>query len=388
VGSSRWLPVASATGVALLLSACVDHVVQDPVDERFAHPQDFIRDPIGRSAIQVDELWNLVFWIAVAVFVLVMGILVAAILRYRERPDDDGALPKQIHGNPRLEAVWTVIPAVILAVVAVPTVRTIFDLAEQPDDALTISVVAHQFWWEFEYPEPAGLVTANIAYIPTGTEILLEMTSADVIHSFWVPKLAGKQDVVPGHTNYLRLYTEEEGEFLGQCAEFCGVSHANMRMRIIAVSPEEFDAWAEASAEPVTAAQPGTAEHRGEILFGEFCVACHQVRGFELQGDDQEVLAVLEEFGWQESRIERFAGRGRITATSRVGPDLTNFWDREWFAGAIFRTTEEHLRDWLDNPSRMKPQEPQLGTIMPDFSRLSDEEMDALVAYLQSLRTE
>jgi cytochrome c oxidase subunit II len=387
VRSSRWLRLGSVAGLSLVLSACVEHVVQDPVEEPFARPQDFVGEPIGRSAVQVDELWTLVLWIATGVFILVMGLLLVAILRYRERPDDDGAPPKQIHGNPRLEAVWTVIPALILAVVAVPTVRTIFDLAERPEDALVISVNAHQFWWEFEYPEPEGLVTANIAYIPTGTEILLEMTSNDVIHSFWVPKLAGKQDVVPGHTNYLRLYTEEEGEFLGQCAEFCGLSHANMRMRVIAVSPDEFEAWAQANAEPAPAAQTGTAEHRGEILFGEFCVACHAVRGYELAADDPDVLAVLEEFGWSESRIERFANRGRITATARVGPDLTHFWDREWFAGAIFRTTEENVWDWLENPPRMKPMQPGIGIGMPDLG-LTDDEIDDLVAYMRMLRTE
>lgn len=357
----RRFSVASGVSVALLLTACTEHAEQPPADGG-ARPQDFIIDPVGRLALEVDQLWRLVFWVAIAIFVLVMGLLLVAILRYRERPDDDGRLPKQIHGNPRLEALWTVIPALILAAVAVPTVQTIFELATPPEDAMVVEVMGHQFWWEFVYPDQDGIVTANEMVIPTDTEVVLHMDSTDVIHSFWVPKLTGKQDVVPGYTNILRLYTEEEGEYLGQCAEFCGLSHANMRMRILAVPPDDFDAWAAQQSEPIDHPRDGGAVEEGEDLFSQHCIACHQVRGHPSGG-------------------------------ARAAPDLTYFADRGWFAGAIFRNDVadggDNIRTWLENPPRMKPMEigTPANTGMPDLG-LSDDEIDALVDYLSTLRSD
>jgi cytochrome c oxidase subunit II len=357
----RWLALGALVLPALTLAACVEHVEQDPADGG-TRPQDFIFEPIGRYAVEVDRLWWPVFWIAVGVFVLVMGLLLYAILRYRERPDEDPPeLPKQIHGNPRLEAIWTVIPAVILAVVAVPTVRTIFLLAEEPEDAFIIEVTAHQFWWEFEYPGIDGLVTANEMVMPTGTEVVLRMESTDVIHSFWVPKLTGKQDVVPGHTNTLRLHTDEEGEYLGQCAEFCGLSHANMRMRVLAVSPDEFEAWAAQQSQPQE--HPLGDTERGQEVFAELCVECHQVRGHPDDG-------------------------------ARRAPDLTYFADRGWFAGAIFRNDilddAEAVREWIRDAPGKKPMESDRRpfTGMPTFAGLPDEDIDALVDYLRELASD
>jgi cytochrome c oxidase subunit II len=360
-----------AITAALLTTGCVEHVTQSPVDEG-PIPQDFIVEPIGRYAVDVDQLWTIVFWIAVAVFILVWGLLLAAILRFRQRPDDEGILPKQIHGNPRLEALWTVIPAVILAVIAVPTVRTIFTLADTPDidfeapnpdeEALLVSVTGHQFWWEYEYPQYAdeenALVTANVMYIPVGREVVLEMTSSDVIHSFWIPKLNGKQDVVPGYNNRLKLHTDEPGEYLGQCAEFCGLSHANMRARVIAVPEDEFESWAEAQAQPIEDPTDDAALE-GQDLFQQYCVACHQVRGF--------------------------------AEGARIGPDLTYFADREWFAGAIFRNDIDEdaqlIHDWLEDPPAMKPMQPGIGIGMPDLG-LQEDEIEALIEYMRTLRSD
>ncbi len=358
--SQRWWLVLGAS-LPLLLASCVENAEQPPAGGG-SRPQDFIVEPIGRYAVEVDRLWWPVFWIAVGVFVLVMGLLLYAILRYRERPDDGAAeLPKQVHGNPRLEAVWTIIPAVILAIVAVPTVRTIFLLADAPGDGFVIDVRAHQFWWEFTYPDHDGLVTANELVIPTGTEIVLHMESDDVIHSFWVPKLTGKQDVVPGHTNTLRMHTDEEGEYLGQCAEFCGLSHANMRVRVLAVPPEEFEAWAEQQSQPQE--HPIAGAEQGQELFAQHCTACHQVRGHPEPG-------------------------------ARVGPDLTYFADRGWFAGAIFRNDvlgdAEAVREWITDAPSKKPMEwdrtPLTG--MPPFTGLTDEEVDALIGYLRELSSD
>ncbi|MGH3440780.1 MAG: cytochrome c oxidase subunit II [Nitriliruptorales bacterium] len=341
--------------LALATSACVENVTQTKVDEGRA-PQDYLT-PVGRFAVDVDRLWDLVFWGAIAIFVLVEALIVVAILRFRERPDeDDERLPKQVHGNPRLEALWTIIPAVILAAVAVPTVRTLFDLAEQPQDALRVNVIAHQWWWEYRYPDHEGLVTANILHIPAGRTVNLSLESVDVIHSLWVPKLAGKQDVVPGRTNFLKIHADEPGEYLGQCAEYCGLSHANMRTRVIAMPPDEFDAWAEANARPQEGEPEGELAQRGrDIFFTGACVGCHTIRGTD--------------------------------ASATVGPDLTYFGDREWFAGTIFENTDENLREWLRDPPAMKPMMPDTGSGMP-FLGLTEEEIDALVAYLQSLKTQ
>lgn len=348
------LPVA-----ALLLAGCASNTRQTSVDEG-VNPQDYL-DPVGRFAVQTDQLWDVVLWVAIAIFVLVYGLIVVAILRFRERPGDD-RLPKQIHGNPRLEAVWTVIPALILAGVAVPTVRTLFELAEEPEGALVIDVTGKQWWWEYEYEGFEGLVTANILHVPTEREIVLRVTSTDVIHSFWVPKLAGKQDAVPGRTNIIRLFADEPGEFLGQCAEYCGLSHANMRLRVIAEPRADFEEWARQQAQPIEIDTADPEVARGAELFAtRGCVGCHSIRGYQLDVRGETV-----------------------TAEARIGPDLTYFDDRGWFAGAIFENTDENLAAWLRDPPGMKPMQPGSVAGMPNLG-LTEDEVDALVAFLRTL---
>ncbi len=356
------LPVA----VSLALFACADNATQTPIDQP-GRPQDFLA-PVGRFAVELDSLWNLVLAIAVVIFVLVEALLLFSIFRYRERRGDDRRLPKQVHGNPRLEALWTVIPALLLALVAFPTVRTLFHLADKPPDALTVRVVGHQWWWEFQYPDYPQLNTPNILHIPTDRTVLLEMTSADVIHSFWVPKLAGKQDVVPGRINMLKLETSEPGEYLGQCAEYCGLSHANMRLRVVATPPADFEAWAKQHAAPQFIGDETGLAARGAQLFNDRqCIACHTIRGYPAAG-------------------------------GTVGPDLTYFSDRDWFAGAIFANTDENLWRWLENPPAMKPMEPPPPpgqqpaedetsvAGMPNLG-LNDDEIEALLAFLRTLRS-
>ena len=358
-----WAGWAATAAVALVAVGCATGGPQDALTPR------------GTSAEKSHALWQLVFPIAVVVFVLVQGLLVVALVRYRARGgDDERPLPKQVAGNTRLEVFWTLIPAVILVVIAVPTVRTIFELARPPDDPLEVLVVGKQYWWEFEYTgeEGKGVVTANELVIPTGRDLLLTMeatgqqTFADpptnevfnwqggVIHSFWVPSLAGKQDVIPGHSRTLWLNATEPGTYPGQCAEFCGLSHANMRLAVVAKTPEEFSAWID---EQVQGPPPpgGGAAAEGQRLFvgdepglTQQCIACHGVAGLE-------------------------------GAEARQGPDLTNFAEREKFAGYILDYTEENLRAWLEDPQREKP-----GSQMPNL-QLTDEQIDALVAYLQTL---
>lgn len=341
-------------GLVALLAAC----------GRTDLPLDAL-SPDGPIARQQDDLWNLVFPISVVIFILVQGMILFAVVRFRAKGDEQ-ELPKQVHGNTRLEIVWTAIPALILAAVAVPMVQTIFALEREPDpdDRVDVSVVGKQYFWQFEYPDE-GVLTANEMVIPTGTPVYVHLdgigehtdaagnTQRDrnlVLHSFWVPRLAGKVDFAPGHDRFLTIQADEPGRYLGQCAEFCGLSHANMRFRVVAVSPAEYEQWLQDQAEPAAAPDSELAQ-QGEDLFGQNCVACHAVQGHPANGG------------------------------SRIGPDLTHFASREEFAGAIFAVEdEEQLRRWIRNPQAEKP-----GAQMLPFSGLSEQELDALIAYLYSL---
>jgi len=204
--------------------------------------------PEGEVADKQRDLFNLVLWPAVAVLVLVEGLLVIAVMRFRRKKDDE-PLPRQVHGNARLELAWTIAPAVLLLVIAVPTVVAIVDLGRAPAaDALRVDVTGRQWIWQFEYPEfkdaqGKALSVFNELHIPVGREIGAYLHSADVIHSFWVPRLAGKLDVIPGRENRMWFNAKEPGTYSGQCAEFCGLGHAGMRLTVVAETEEEFNAW-------------------------------------------------------------------------------------------------------------------------------------------------
>ncbi|MFN2488604.1 MAG: cytochrome c oxidase subunit II [Actinomycetota bacterium] len=314
-------------------------------------------DPEGPFAREADELWDLTFGIAAIIFFLVEAVLIFAIVRYRHRP---GRRAAQFHGNTKLEVLLTAVPTLILAGIAVPTVQSIFKLAEEPSNALPVTVVAHQFWWQFEYPDQ-GIKTANELHIPTGRPVRVELKGAaadtvqpdesEVIHSFWVPRLAGTQDIVPGHTNYLLLEADRPGVYLGQCKEFCGLSHANMRIRVIAQTPGDFSRWVgeqqQPAAESELAAEGSRLFQEGDFAGGAPCSACHALDA-------------------------------SIDAQPSIGPNLAHFADRETFA-TIFERTDENLSAWLAGPSDVKP-----GARMPDLG-LTQEQIQALVAYLQSL---
>ncbi|CAN5244767.1 cytochrome c oxidase subunit II [soil metagenome] len=312
-------------------------------------PQDAL-DPAGPVAEAQDRLWDLVFPIAVAVFVLVQGLIIVAMVRFRRRPGDDD-VPRQVEGNTRLEIVWTAIPAVILAAIAVPMITTLFGLADRPEGAMDVTVVGKQYWWEFEYPD-SGVVTATELHIPTDTPVWITLDGtgpdADVIHSFWVPRLAGKTDYTPGDTQTMWLQADRPGTYSGQCAEFCGLSHANMKFTVIAQEPDDFERWLAEQRQPAQPVAGGPATEGERLFSSQQCVACHVIDGYE--GADQ-----------------------------RVGPDLTHFASRASFAGGMFPTTTENLRRWLRNPPAVKP-----GSQMPDLN-LSGSQVDALVAYLQTL---
>jgi cytochrome c oxidase subunit 2 len=312
-------------------------------------PQDYIGSQEGSQASRSDQLWDLTFGIAAVIFVIVEGLLVFTLFKFRQRPGREAA---QFHGNTKLEIILTIIPSLIMAGIAVPTVQAIFDNSAKAEGALEIKVVAHQFWWEYQYPDQ-DLVTANELHLPVDQPVHLTIQAAteDVIHSFWIPRLAGTQDAVPGRINTLNFVPEETGTFWGQCKEFCGLSHANMRLRVHVEEQGDFDQWVAEQQAPAAAASAEVAQ--GEELFMQSaCAGCHAIEG--------------------------------TNAAGTIGPNLTHFASRETFAGAMFRRTDENLNQWVANAPDMKP-----GVTMPSGIEelgLSQEDVDAIVAYLQTLK--
>lgn len=330
----------AALGVfALLAVACASDA-----------PQDFLNHQAGPRAEKADTLWDITFWIAVVIFVIVEFLIVFALFRFRQRP---GKEARQFHGNTKVEVTLTVIPALILAGLAIPTINTIFDLSERPPGALEITVVGKQFWWEYRYPGQ-DVVTANELHIPVDTPIFLTVEGAedDVAHSFWVPRLGGTQDILPGHANTLILEADEPGRYMGQCKEFCGLSHANMRIVVFADPPDVFEQWVADQKQPPAETLAGEAERGREIFMESACAGCHTIEG--------------------------------TVAASQVGPNLTHFASRGTFAGAMFRNTAENLTRWVANAPDMKP-----GVTMPSGVEelgLTQDDVVAIVAYLQTLK--
>jgi len=309
-------------------------------------------DPKGPAATTILNLFTPFFWIAVVIGVLVLAGLLVAVFRFRARPGEEER-PKQTHGNAPLEVGWTILPALILLPMAVFTVSTIFELAERPDDALQVNVVGKQWFWEYEYAD-AGFFTANELHIPVGRPVTLRMTSDNVIHSFWVPNLAGKKDLVPGRFSSVTIEADEAGTFLGQCAEYCGLSHANMRLRVIAQPAAEFDDWAASQTADLSAERAEFVNDPDGPIQKYGCTGCHAWRGVE-------------------------------NAAARIGPDLTHFASRSTFAGAIFENSDENLRPWVRNAPAQKPNEWKKGVGMPSFAaQMTDEELDQIVEFLRT----
>ncbi len=335
-------------GTALLLGACSLIEIEDASLTTF--------EPAGPFAARINGLFWPVFWIAVAVFVLVQGAILVAIFLFRDREGAKEA--RQLHGSPKLEVLWTIVPALILAGVAVPSTAAIFDLTECGADAIQIDVIGHQWWFEYHYPD-ADIATANVMVIPAGQEVCAQMTSVDVIHNFWIPALNGKRYLIPGQTTLLRLQADEPGEFWGHCAEFCGLSHSLMRARVLALAPAEYEAWLEAQQTPAALPEEGTPEYDGyQVFVAKGCTQCHTVRF-----DDD-------------------AASNIIAAEAFHGPELTHFASRNTFAGAILpeegQSRPDALKEWLADPPNTKP-----GSFMPDLA-LTEQEIDDLIVWLES----
>src|SRR5437764_851494 len=322
-----------------LMAACGTH-----------HPQGVLR-PQGPVAVTENNLWKYVFPIAVAVFVLVEGLIVYIVLRFRAKTAADA--PVQTHGNFRLELGWTIAPAVLLGIIGIFTIKTVFDINRIPhgSNVVQVKVTGHRWWWEYSYPD-LKVTTANVLAIPTGKQVVLSMTSDDVIHSFWPPKLAGKVDVVPGQINQMVIQADKPDLYYGQCAEYCGTSHANMRLQVQAMTPTDFDTWVQQQqAGPALVATTTTstdpAVQGANLFLSKGCSGCHTVNG---------------------------------VSAGNVGPNLTHLQSRDCFAGCLFEMNDQNLRRWLRNPPAEKP-----GSVMPNLN-LSETEITNLIAYLDSLK--
>jgi cytochrome c oxidase subunit II len=342
-------------------------------------------NPAGQEARTIDNLWQMVFVLAVIVFAVVEVALFYTIFRWRARKDDDNE-PVQVHGNTRVEIMWTIIPVVLLAFVAVPMVRGVFNVRAiaQGDGVLQVHVTGHQWWWEFEYvdlKDDSGrtIVTANELVIPEDTKVNLTMTSADVIHSFWVPTLNGKRDVVPNRITNLTLEADDptppDQPHPGQCAEYCGLAHADMRFKVHVRTKADFDAWVHEQLQP--AQKPtDTAAAAGFETFSGTCVACHDATVAGDTGvEDIGPVPTLEVDG--------------VTFRASLAPNLTHFASRTTFAAGVLSNTTDHLAQWLANPSALKPMRPDLNDIpngrimgMPNYN-LSSDDISNLIALLE-----
>ncbi|HUY38500.1 MAG TPA: cytochrome c oxidase subunit II [Candidatus Binataceae bacterium] len=307
-------------------------------------PKSDLAEWIYRLLIEVT-LWDtLVFVVVITIFVLGLFVFSTRV--------GEAAPPSTAESDLKLEVAWTLGPALILLMITIPTIRTIFRSQPNlpPAGSLQIEVVAHQWWWEFHYGDKNQIVTANELHIPTGVPIRLNLRSADVIHSFWVPQLGGKRDVVPGQMNELTFIATIPGMYPGQCAEFCGESHANMRMRVFVETPQQFAEWekVQVTAPPAAASITDPAAAAGAQAFANSpCTTCHRIDG---------------------------------VSKGYMGPDLTHFGSRTTMAGAIEANNPADVAQWITNPAYVKP-----GAEMPALG-LSGKNLDDLVAYLESLK--
>jgi cytochrome c oxidase subunit 2 len=318
--------------------------------------------PQGEVAKMQYDLLILSTAIMVLVVVVVTVIFFYVIIRFRQRKGQENFIPKQVEGNHKLEIIWTVIPILLLLILAVPTVTYTFKLADvkpiekkQIDkDTLVVNVTANLYWWEFEYPNEK-VITSQDLVIPTGKKVYLNLKGADIKHSFWVPSLAGKMDTNTENVNKMWIKADKAGTYNGFCTEFCGPSHALMQFKVKAVDESEYKAWiADMKDQKGKPAVASASAEEGEKIFQKSCIGCHAADA----GDNRP-------------------------ASARIAPNLANFGDREMVAG-VLEHNEENLKKWLKNPESVKPGNKMTGT----YGNLTDEQIDALSDYLMSLKVQ
>ncbi|MGI8769852.1 MAG: cytochrome c oxidase subunit II [Acidobacteriaceae bacterium] len=311
-----------------------------------------IFSPASTPTNSIFSLSMFVLAITGGIFLVVITLLAIAVVRFRTRADDDGSEPPQIFGSNQIEMAWTIIPILIVVVLFLATARMIFAIqdAPQPKSALEVTVIGHQFWWEFRYPK-LNIVTANELHIPVSTPesprpTFMQLASADVMHSFWVPRLSGKTELIPNRINALWMDAHAPGLYLGQCAQFCGVEHAKMLLRVYVDTPEQFAAWVKQQQKPANQ-DPAVAEGRQEFE-SQACINCHTVAG--------------------------------TVANGRFGPDLTHLMSRRTIAAGAADNTTANLERWIESPDAFKP-----GALMPPM-HLSAAQIQVITQYLNTLR--
>ena len=313
-----------------------------------------IFDPAATPAHSVFGLSMLVLSVTLGIFLIVASLLLYVLIRFRQRPADSEREPAQIYGSNQIELSWTVIPILIVVMLFLSTTRVILETeaSPKPASALDVTVIGHQFWWEYRYPK-LGVVTANELHVPVSdpakpTPTYLSMSSADTDHSFWVPRLAGKMDLIPNRVNTMWIDPQAPGLYLGQCAQYCGVQHAKMLLRVYAQSPEDFKAWVKQQQMPAEQISGNAVAAEGQTVFmHSACINCHTVAG--------------------------------TVATGRFGPDLTHLASRDTIASGAVKNTPENLKKWIADPNSMKP-----GVLMPSM-HLNDHDLDVITAYMTTL---
>ena len=390
-------PIIAVGGISVVAASCATDAPQDTWQ------------PKGPNAKLIDDLQQPVFAVAGIIGLIVAVAVIYTMIKYRDRGQP---IPEQTHGKPALEITLTIIPALILAVVSVFTFGAIFKLAKTDDTEMIINVTGQQWWWEYDYPVQnefgitQPIISSGQLVMPVGTKVLLRETSRDVIHSYWIPALNGKRDAVPGRIHTLRLEADKPGIYAGQCTEFCGLSHANMRMEAVALSKEDFAKWVANQQAPYVAPAKDTLAKQGEEVFLNQCVRCHQVNGLT-RADGTPAIAAPDENVW-----------------SGAAPNLSHLMSRNTFAGAMFDllskqcrdevwnapsdvvgakylagVTEEclnqkDLRAWLRNAPEVKPMYANPADLavsngkyrgMP-YLALSEDDINKLVAYLLTLK--
>ncbi|MGA1172268.1 MAG: cytochrome c oxidase subunit II [Ilumatobacteraceae bacterium] len=390
-------PIIAVGGISVVAASCATNAPQDTWQ------------PKGPNAKLIDDLQQPVFAVAGIIGLIVAVAVIYTMIKYRDRGQP---IPEQTHGKPALEITLTIIPALILAVVSVFTFGAIFKLAKTDDTEMIINVTGQQWWWEYDYPVQnefgitQPIISSGQLVMPVGTKVLLRETSRDVIHSYWIPALNGKRDAVPGRIHTLRLEADKPGIYAGQCTEFCGLSHANMRMEAVALSKEDFAKWVANQQATYVAPAKDTLAKQGEEVFLNQCVRCHQVNGLT-RADGTPAIAAPDENVW-----------------SGAAPNLSHLMSRNTFAGAMFDllskqcrdevwnapsdqvgakylagVTEEclnqkDLRAWLRNAPEVKPMYANPADLaisngkyrgMP-YLALTEDDINKLVAYLLTLK--
>ena len=349
-GQSRRL-LSKAAGVAVLLLRGLAATLCFGAPANSSQISSIFK-PESTPADSIFRLSALVLVITGGIFCVVFSLIAYSIAKYRRRGSDDGREPPQVYGSNQVELAWTVIPILIVLVLFLATARVIHSIQDAPKPPTAIEVVAigHQFWWEFRYPA-LGVVTANELHVPVSnpshpTPTFITLISADTDHSFWVPRLAGKTDLIPNRVNHMWIDPHQTGLYLGQCAQYCGTQHAKMLLRVYVDSPEQFDRWVQEEKRPAVVHE--SVEEGRQVFETTACVNCHAISG--------------------------------TVADGRFGPDLTHLMSRDTIASGAAPNTPEQLKLWIQNPNAIKP-----GSLMPAM-QLSEKDLDALTAYLETLR--